>query len=100
MIEAAAVIDIAIREDAVTITVVISTLTDEFTAERTAEDVVRSIAVMTVDPVRDSRRGNRDERYQEGRCLERGDHGREETLAMDGERREQRSTSRRGIVSR
>ena len=92
--------DVAIREDAVTITVVISTLTDEeLTAEKTAEDAVRSIAVMTVDPVRDSRRGNRDERYQEGRCLECGDHGREETLAMDGERREQRSTSRHGIVS-
>ena len=59
MIEAAAVMDVAIREDAVTITVVISTLTDEeltakTTAERTAEDAVRSIAVMTVDLVRDS----------------------------------------------
>ena len=92
--------DVAIREDAVTITVVTSTLTDEFTAERTAEDVVRSIVVMTVDLVRDSRRGDRNDRHQEGRCLKHGDHGREETLAMDGERRGQRSTSRRGIVSR
>ena len=98
MIEAAAVIDVAIREDAVTITVVISTLTDEeltakTTAERTAEDVVRSIAVMTVDLVRDSRRGDRDDRHQESRCLEHGDHGREETLAMDGERRGRQSMS-------
>ena len=56
MIEAAAVMDVAIREDAVTITVMISTLTDEeLTAERTAEDAVLSIAVMTVDLVQDSR---------------------------------------------
>ena len=48
--------DVDIREDALTITVVISTLTDEeLTAEKTAEDAVRSIAVMTVDLVRDSR---------------------------------------------
>ena len=48
--------DVTIREDAVTITIVISTMTDEeLTAKRTAEDAVRSIAVMTVDLVRDSR---------------------------------------------
>ena len=92
--------DVAIREDALTITVVISTLTDEeLTAKRTAEDAVWSIAVMTVDLVRDSRRGDCVDRHQEGRCLEHGDHGREETLAMDGERRGRQTTSRRGIVS-
>ena len=86
--------DVTIREDAVTITVVTSTLTDEeLTAKRTAEDAVWSVAVMTVDLVRDSRRGGRNDHHQEGRCLEHGDHGREETLAMDGERRGQRSTS-------
>ena len=56
--------DVAIREDALTITVVISTLTDEeLTVKRTAEDAVWSIAVMTVDLVRDSRRGDRDDRH-------------------------------------
>ena len=75
-------------------------LTVETTGERTAEDAVRSIAVMTVDLVRDSRRGDRGDRHQEGRFLKNGDHGREETLVMAGERRGRRSTSRRGIVSR
>ena len=59
--------DVAIREDPGTITVVISTLTDkELTAMRTTEDAVWSVAVMTVDLVRDSRQGDRDDRHQEG----------------------------------
>ena len=60
--------------------------TVETTGERTAEDAVRSIAVMTVDLVRDSCRGDRGDRHQEGRFLKNGDHGREETLVMAGER--------------
>ena len=79
--------DVAIREDALTITVVISTLTDEeLTAKRTADGAVWSIAVMTVDLVRDSYQGNHDNRHQESRCLEQGDHDRKETLAMAKER--------------